>query len=473
METARTITQSPAVIPASHQQNKKDAGAKEDTIKMRPPVFFQPKLTVGAPDDPLEKEADDMADKVMRMPMPGLISFSSGKNIVNRKCAACEEEEKIHRKESSSDSTSAAPSIVHDVLSAGGRSMDSETRSFMEPRFNYDFSKVKIHDNDLAAKSASSINALAYTSGNNVVFNSGQYNTNSDSGKRLLAHELTHVVQQRGKISKQSIQRQIPPGIRPCPGVVASSEYSRGNDDGNECEYETARMRVNLILDPCQCDSYVSQTMPLSVNYSATLRGKSFTGNIIPNPSGPGTIREQEGQASHIATGVVTPGRSSMPASPPQPGMSLSQDNLPPGSTPNTSRPLILTRDDNQPGGIPGDPGDTVSQQLSVGYVACNIGGATGQISLGGGYQVINYRIAADRYAVRSAAITLTETAATPPRINTPLENLTTGGTAYPAFPGRARRGGTGCTCDTVTGRQMGRGCNRGAGGAGFGRPTP
>src|SRR6185436_7819135 len=218
---ARTITQSPAVIPASHQQNKKDAGAKEDTIKMRPPVFFQPKLTVGAPDDPLEKEADDMADKVMRMPMPGLISFSSGKNIVNRKCAACEEEEKIHRKESSSDSTSAAPSIVHDVLSAGGRSMDSETRSFMEPRFNYDFSKVKIHDNDLAAKSASSINALAYTSGNNVVFNSGQYNTNSDSGKRLLAHELTHVVQQRGKISKQSIQRQIPPGIRPCPGVVA------------------------------------------------------------------------------------------------------------------------------------------------------------------------------------------------------------------------------------------------------------
>src|SRR6185436_452726 len=175
--------------------------------------FLPPKLTFGSPNDVYEKEADAAADKVLGTLTPEPINFSPGKNIVSRKCAACEEEEKIHRKESSSDSTSAAPSIVHDVLSAGGRSMDSETRSFMELRFNYDFSNVKIHDNDLAAKSAGSINALAYTSGNNVVFNSGQYNTNSDSGKRLLAHELTHVVQRNSskeKInSKNIIQRDL------------------------------------------------------------------------------------------------------------------------------------------------------------------------------------------------------------------------------------------------------------------------
>src|SRR6185436_3409250 len=170
--------------------------------------FLPPKLTFGSPNDVYEKEADAAADKVLGTLTPEPINFSPGKNIVSRKCAACEEEEKIHRKESSSDSTSAAPSIVHDVLSAGGRSMDSETRSFMELRFNYDFSNVKIHDNDLAAKSAGSINALAYTSGNNVVFNSGQYNTNSDSGKRLLAHELTHVVQQEGVFKKTSGKSQ-------------------------------------------------------------------------------------------------------------------------------------------------------------------------------------------------------------------------------------------------------------------------
>ena len=200
MEAVRTSTNTNTVTPAAiHSGND----SKKETASLS--LFIQPKLAIGSPDDPLEKEADDMADKVMRMEMPGQINFSSAKNTVNRKCAHCEEEE-LKRKESSNDSVSVAPPIVHNVInSSGGRSLDAATRSFMEPRFNYDFSSVKIHDSDIAAKSASSINALAYTSGNNVVFNSGQYNTNSDSGKRLLAHELTHVVQQYGMPSGGSI----------------------------------------------------------------------------------------------------------------------------------------------------------------------------------------------------------------------------------------------------------------------------
>ena len=74
------------------------------------------------------------------------------------------------------------PPVVDEVLNSTGKSLDPETRSNMESRFAYDFSKVKIHDDDLAAKSARSINAMAYTSGNNIVFNSGQYNSQSDSG---------------------------------------------------------------------------------------------------------------------------------------------------------------------------------------------------------------------------------------------------------------------------------------------------
>ncbi|HEV7642853.1 MAG TPA: DUF4157 domain-containing protein [Pyrinomonadaceae bacterium] len=141
-------------------------------------------LSISQPDDAYEKEADGMADKVMRMETPGSSRLSPIKNSVQRK--------KIQ-----SDSISFASPIVPDALSTDGKPLDADTRAYMEPRFNYDFSNVRIHDNDQAAKSASSVNALAYTSGNHVVFNSGQYNTNSDSGKRLLAHELTHVVQQR------------------------------------------------------------------------------------------------------------------------------------------------------------------------------------------------------------------------------------------------------------------------------------
>jgi len=197
--------------PASSASNsflqKKELSNHAD--KLSKPPFIRPKLTIGSPNDVYEKEADTMSDKVVRMHTPEPINFSSSKNVVNRKCAKCEEDGKLQRKETGHDSTNMAPPIVHDVLnSSSGRSLDADTRSFMEPRFNYDFSNVKVHDSELAANSAKSINALAYTSENNIVFNSGQYNTNSDSGKRLLAHELSHVVQQ-GKGVEKSIQRDL------------------------------------------------------------------------------------------------------------------------------------------------------------------------------------------------------------------------------------------------------------------------
>src|SRR5690349_11470607 len=92
------ISSSPAITPASepvflHQQPDKKASFQQLTV--------QCKLSIGAADDPLEKEADDMADKVMRMKMPGPINFSFSKNTIDRKCAHCEEEEKqLQRKES-------------------------------------------------------------------------------------------------------------------------------------------------------------------------------------------------------------------------------------------------------------------------------------------------------------------------------------------------------------------------------------
>jgi hypothetical protein len=89
-------------------------------------------------------------------------------------------------------------SPVRDVVeSGGGEALSDSTRAFMEPRFDHDFSDVRVHTDAKASDSAKSVNAHAYTVGSNVVFRSGMYEPEGDSGRRLLAHELTHVVQQR------------------------------------------------------------------------------------------------------------------------------------------------------------------------------------------------------------------------------------------------------------------------------------
>ncbi len=140
--------------------------------------------------------------------VPEFLKGDDRKTDVKRKCAKCEEEEKLHRKETSAAKT-VSTSLVEQTLESSGSALDKNTRSFMEQRFGYDFGKVKIHTNPLAAKSAGSINALAYTSGNNIVFNQNQFSPGTEGGKRLLAHELTHVVQQGNNLSRKSfIQKQ-------------------------------------------------------------------------------------------------------------------------------------------------------------------------------------------------------------------------------------------------------------------------
>lgn len=100
-----------------------------------------------------------------------------------------------------------APPIVHDVLRSPGQRLDAATRSFFEPRFGHDFSKVRIHSDARANESARSVNALAYTVGRDVVFGAAQYAPGTATGNALLAHELTHVVQQGGRTQSGAAQR--------------------------------------------------------------------------------------------------------------------------------------------------------------------------------------------------------------------------------------------------------------------------
>jgi hypothetical protein len=183
-------------------------------------IGTQPKLTVSQPSDPYEQEADQIADRVMRMAAPQSTgsqpSFSAWTlPQIQRKCDHCEEEEeKLQRKEQAgnSDSPATASTIVHEALNSPGQPLDPLTRSYMEPRFGHDFSRVRLHTGTPAAQSAQALSARAFTVGHDIVFGKHQYVPDSAPGRLLLAHELTHVVQQgerKDAAASTLIQRDI------------------------------------------------------------------------------------------------------------------------------------------------------------------------------------------------------------------------------------------------------------------------
>jgi len=104
------------------------------------------------------------------------------------------------------DQRSDIPPIVHEALDSSGQPLDTGTRALFEPRFGHDFGGVRVHIDSEAAESARAVNALAYTVGRDVVFGAGQFAPHSYEGRKLIAHELTHVVQQRSAV-------QLPDGV--------------------------------------------------------------------------------------------------------------------------------------------------------------------------------------------------------------------------------------------------------------------
>src|SRR6266508_6190733 len=127
--------------------------------------------------------------------------------IAGGECGSCKKSRAattLQRAAHDATRANVVPAIVHDVLGSHGQSLDSNTRAFMEPRFGYDFSGVRVHSDAKAAESARAVNALAYTVGPHIVFGSGQHATETDAGRRTLAHELAHVIQQSG--GSQSLQ---------------------------------------------------------------------------------------------------------------------------------------------------------------------------------------------------------------------------------------------------------------------------
>ncbi|WP_214227651.1 DUF4157 domain-containing protein [Pedobacter sp. B4-66] len=253
--------------------------------------FVQTKLTIGQPNDKYEQEADITADKVVQRLGDTDAVHGDQNTVVNHsispfvqtKCEACEEE-KVQKKETEEEkesesnglqrkpifesnaepteqdssiqrkckdceheeekkiqtktenSSSGVVPAIESSLSAtkgAGRALPENTRTQMESSFGADFSSVRIHDNSAAVQMSKELNAQAFAHGNDIYFNSGKYDTKSTSGKHLLAHELTHTIQQGG-IQRKQVQQKSSHGVSVSPAlstadlVISKKEEEEG-----------------------------------------------------------------------------------------------------------------------------------------------------------------------------------------------------------------------------------------------------
>jgi hypothetical protein len=207
-------------IASEAQSQKTPANGKAREFSTSPAVWtraldrlpLQAKLRVNQPGDTYEQEADQVAAQVMRMPEPRVqrACACGGEAGPDSECEACRAKRLGLQRKSDNVAGTDAPTSVHNVLRSPGQPLDTSARSFMEPRFGQDFSQVRVHTDAQAAESARAVNALAYTVGHDVVFGAGQYGPGTSAGQLLLAHELTHVLQQRQEGGALQRQGSVP-----------------------------------------------------------------------------------------------------------------------------------------------------------------------------------------------------------------------------------------------------------------------
>jgi hypothetical protein len=164
--------------------------------------IFQPKLYTSQPGDIYEQEADRIAERMARKSVDNSIPGERLRTSLGHIYPKNEEDKNPTLRTgkpamiSGTESSDRVVDEVNNICSSEGSSLDTDTNEFMESSFGHDFSRVRVHTGERAAMSAKSINARAYAIGNNIVFGERQYQPKTIEGRKLLAHELTHVVQQ-------------------------------------------------------------------------------------------------------------------------------------------------------------------------------------------------------------------------------------------------------------------------------------
>ena len=174
---------------------KPASGLSEECPECQSRVGLQTKLRIGASDDPLEHEADRAAGRVMHTRQPDIASGGAGLTLTRRNGSGRH-----------TGNHSAVPANVHHTLQTSGEALSGSARAFFEPRFGHDFSRVRVHRDYTAARSAREVDAHAYAVGHHIVFGTGKYAPESPAGRELIAHELAHVVQQGGTESLDAVK---------------------------------------------------------------------------------------------------------------------------------------------------------------------------------------------------------------------------------------------------------------------------
>ena len=228
---------------------------------------MQAKLTISEPGDQYEQEADRVAETVMRMPEPigsgGVAVSGQVKDGHTQPVGSAdaehlhrqtmdeempeEEEETLQAKEVSGETPEVTPELEARVNNArgSGQPLPESVRAFFEPRFGYDFGGVRVHTDGQAVDSARSVKARAYTLGQDIVFGSGQYAPETPAGKQLLAHELTHVVQQSSSNGNNVGRSKEKRGLSPISAISRGMSAARAPlDDARAPKGDQARVAV-------------------------------------------------------------------------------------------------------------------------------------------------------------------------------------------------------------------------------------
>lgn len=280
-----------------------DAPASDNSANQQAIGPLQKKLTVNTPGDRYEQEADRVAEQVMRM--------SDSDASVQRKCTRCEEDERhVRRKAATTDANPGfVPPSVHKVLNSPGQPLDSATRDFFEPRFGHDFSNVRVHTDEAAGESARAVNARAYTVGRDVVFGAGHYRPHTFDGRGLLAHELTHVLQQQATAS-EALQRygaSIP--IVEKPSVRTMAEYIQLVRKIESFNPGLSALQVAQMLMRTKYHSLgFDYVLPSSAGGAQVAPSHAITGEDVTTLTGEFDVELPGGEkldASHVVTGIV------------------------------------------------------------------------------------------------------------------------------------------------------------------------
>jgi hypothetical protein len=320
MESTTDVLAKPVFSHAVPSIQMQPVEEEEEMVQTKPLFQLQP----------IEEEQEELMPKLQMQPMEEEEEILQPKWIQKAGCTNCGEKEM--REHQTSNRTIQLSPLSH-IDSCGGHPLSNSNRGFFESRMGYNFSNVRVHTCDSAVQMNQQLGAHAFTYGNNIFFNKGQYNTGSIDGKKLLAHELTHVIQQNNSelgISKM-IQRydwgmHDVPGMaeeRPpqCPVWIAADhrtvsrligEIRRNhNDDMLLCFSEIHRRRNQLEnccdLNYTAADHYFWLRMEVgSGNWSYTFAqfviGLGMIGRIVLGARGPRTGNCPMSPYSNIVT---------------------------------------------------------------------------------------------------------------------------------------------------------------------------